>query len=464
MQRTVHIVVSAFILSSVVTACTTPISPPSSLTPNTMTHPRSATAELADHASSISDELAAAYAGVFAGTYVTVAGPFVDEDAVKFNAAVAEFEALTGIDIQYEGSKEFEASISIRVDGGNPPDIADFPQPGLLANFVRAGKVINIKSYIKSSWLQQNYNQGWLDMATMESPTGKIMAGVWNRVSSKSLVWYPKAAFDAAGYHIPNTWDELMALTEQMAADGEVPWCIGIESGAATGWPATDWIEDILLRTTSLENYDRWTRGDLGFDSVEVKSAVAKMSDIWFNDDYVLGGRAAIITTPFGDAPKPMFATPPACWLHKQANFITSFFPPGLTAGTDYAFFYLPPIDPAYGKPVLVAGDLYAAFSDRPEVRAVMSFFSSGASLEQWIRSGGTVAAHRDAPLEWYSNSIDRGVAEIMFNADSVRFDGSDMMPGQVGAGSFWKGITDYIGGTIELDAAMQEIDAAWPR
>ena len=116
------------------------------------------------------------------------------------------------------------------------------------------------------------------------------MVGVWERVNVKSLVWYPKKAFDEAGYKIPTTWDELMALQDQIVADGDTPWCIGIESGAATGWPATDWIEEIMLRTTSLENYDKWTRGELEFTSPEVKNAAETMATIWFNDKYVFGG------------------------------------------------------------------------------------------------------------------------------------------------------------------------------
>ena len=399
----------------------------------------------------------------FSGATVTMFGPFTDEDAVKFESSIADFEAATGIDIQYEGSKEFETTIAIRVNGGNAPDIADFPQPGLLANFVRTGKVLDAAQFLDMDWLQQNYNQSWLDMAMMDGADGReIMAGVWHRVNAKSLVWYPKREFEEAGYEIPETWDELIALSDQMVADGVAPWCIGIESGAATGWPATDWLEEVMLRTTSLENYDKWVTGELPFDDPVVKNAVERMSDIWLNDEYVFGGRKAIVTTNFGDAAKPLFTDPPNCFLHKQGNFITSFFPEGLQAGQDYGFFYLPPIDEQYGKPVLVAGDLMAAFNDRPEVKAVMDFFTRGESVINWLASGGSISPHKDTPLDAYTNEVDRGIAEIILNADSARFDGSDLMPGAVGAGTFWKGMTDYVSGTVDLDAALREIQAGW--
>lgn len=402
--------------------------------------------------------------GEFKGTTVSMAGPFTDEDAVKFNNSMADFEEKTGIDIAYEGSKEFESSIAIRVDGDDAPDIADFPQPGLLASFVKDGKVVDLGAFLDADKLAENYNQSWIDMAMMPSPDGEIMAGVWQRVNGKSLVWYPKDKFDAAGYTIPTTWDEMLALSDQIVADGDTPWCIGIESGAATGWPATDWVEEIILRTTSLENYDKWVAGELGFDSPEVKNAMEVLGNLWFNDDYVYGGRAAITTTFFGDSPLPMFEDEPKCWMHKQGNFITSFFPAGVEAGTDYDFFYFPPIDEAYGKPVLVAGDIMAMFHDRPEVRAVMEYFTTAASVEGWVKAGGAISPHMDSSLDWYTNDVDRGVAEIILNASSVRFDGSDLMPGEVGSGSFWKSMTDYVSGTVDLDTAMKEIDASWPK
>ena len=414
--------------------------------------------------SKVGPELVDAFAGKYKGTVVSMAGPFTDNDAVKFDNSIKDFETKTGIDIQYEGSKEFEASITIRVDGGNPPDIVDFPQPGLLATMVKKGKVIDLNTVIKPEWLKQNYIQSWLDMGTMQGPNGAITAGIWARANGKSSVWYPKKEFDAAGYKVPQTWDELMALTDQIANDGDTPWCIGIESGAATGWAMTDWIEDVMLRTTTLENYDKWVAGTLKFDSPEVRTAVDYVTKIWFNDKYVYGGRKAITTTNFGDAPKPMFENPPKCWLHRQGNFITSFFPEGKVAGVDYDFFYLPPIDPQYGKPVLGAGDIYAMFNDRPEVRAVIQYFSMGESVKGWVEAGGAISPHKDSSLDWYKDPVTKKVAEMIQNATSFRFDGSDLMPGAVGAGSFWKSMTDFVSGSIDLDTALKQIDASWPK
>jgi alpha-glucoside transport system substrate-binding protein len=414
-------------------------------------------------------ELTSACAGELAGTVVTMSSTFTEGDEVKFNQAIAEFEGWTGIDIQYTGNKEFEAAITAAVEGGAAPDIAGFPQPGLLKSFVTGGYVIDVSTFLDPEWLTMNYAQSWLDMAQMPGPDGEpITAGVWNRNNGKSIVWYPKAAFDEAGYVVPTTWDELIALSDEMVANGDTPWCVGIESGAATGWPATDWMEEVMLRTTSLENYDNWSfpataEDRLPFTDPAVKNAAETLGTLWLTDNYVLGGREGIASTYFGDAPVPMFDDPPGCWLHKQGNFITTFFPEGLEPGVDYDFFYLPGIDEAYGKPFLVAGDIYAMFADRPEVRAVMDFFSRGESVKGWVAAGGTLSPHNDTQLEWYGSDVERGIAQLISEATSVRFDGSDLMPGAVGSGSFWKGMTDWVSGTVDLDTALAEIDASWP-
>jgi len=424
-----------------------------------------ATPALSFDPAKIGQELVDAYAGKLKGKVVKMSGPFTDQDAVMFEESIKAFETATGITIQYEGSKEFEASINIRLEGGDRPDIVDFPQPGLLAVAAKKGFVIDATTVINPDWIKTNYSQAWQNLAMLPDKDGKSMvAGIWARANGKSFVFYPKKAFDAAGYKVPTTWDEMMALTEQIANDGDTPWCIGIESGAATGWTMTDWIEDVLLRVAPPEAYDNWVKGVLKFDSPEVNLALDYIEKIWFNDKFVYGGRKAITTISFGDAPKPMFENPPKCWFNRQGNFVTTFFPKEAVAGVDFDFFYLPPINPAYGKPVLGAGDIYAMFNDRPEVRAVFQYFSTGESLKGWVENGGAIAVHNDASLDWYKDPVTRGVAETIRNATTFRFDGSDMMPGAVGAGTFWKYMTDYVSGSITRQEALKAIDASWPK
>ncbi len=195
-----------------------------------------------------------------------------------------------------------------------------------------------------------------------------------------------------------------------------------------------------------------------------MKNAAEMLAGIWFTDGYVFGGQASIVSTNFGDAPAPMFEDPPKCWMHKQGNFITGFFPESAVAGVDYDFFYLPGIDEAYGKPFLVAGDIFAMFNDRPEVRALMEYLTTPQSASGWLETGGALAAHLTATPDLYGVELEAGIAALVAQATSFRFDGSDLMPGEVGAGSFWSGMTDWVSGAASLDTVLAEIDESWPR
>ncbi|HEY5574102.1 MAG TPA: ABC transporter substrate-binding protein, partial [Anaerolineales bacterium] len=228
----------------------------------------------------------------FEGETVTIFTAAGAEQLEVFMQNFVEFEERTGIDVVGEGSGEFEVLAVARAEAGDAYDIMNFPQPGLMADMARDGFLVDLGQFITQEELAQHYSQSWIDLGTVDG----TLVGVWHGADVKSLVWYPKAEFDAAGYTIPETWDELLALSDQILADGTAPWCVGIESASATGWPGTDWIEDIMLRTAGAEKYDQWTRGELPFSSPEVKNAFEVMGDIWFTEGYVLGGTTSILT------------------------------------------------------------------------------------------------------------------------------------------------------------------------
>jgi alpha-glucoside transport system substrate-binding protein len=402
-KRILWSVLSVMLLGSMLMAACAPASTPTAAPADTAA-PAAPAATMAPAATAVPADTAApaattapaakgsfldrAMAGEFKGTTVTATGPFVDQDAQKFAATMADFQAKTGITIAYQGSKEFEASIKAAIDGGTAPDIIDFPQPGLLASFAKQGKITDLSTQLDVAAVKANYNQYWIDQSMMPGKDGTpIMAGIFERGNGKGFVYYPKKAFDAAGYKVPTTFDELKTLMDQMVKDGSTPWCIGIESGAATGWVATDWMENIMLRTTTPENYDAWVAGKLPFSSPEVTNAATIMAKIWQNPKYVYGGTATIVKTSFGDSTLPMFdAKGPKCFMNMNGNFITSFFPATAKAGVDYGAFYFPPIDPKYGSPMEVAGDIWGATNTRPEVMAVMQYFTKGEHLKVWMQ------------------------------------------------------------------------------
>lgn len=397
--------------------------------------------------------------GGLAGTTVEVFGAFRGDEATRFEEAIKPFEDATGVDVQYTGSAEFETLINTRVQAGDAPDVAALPQPGAMARFAAAGNLKPLPADVVAA-IDANYGPGWKESGSYEGST----YGVFHRVNAKGLVFYPKKAWDAAGYNAPSTWDELIALSDKILADGIAPWCVGIESGNATGWVGTDWVEEIMLRVAGPEGYDKWVTNETKFTDPVVKAAWERLGEIWLKPGYVNGGKTTILTTPYGDAGTPMFDTPPGCFLINQGNFITGFFPDAIQADLDneVGVFVLPEIDPQYGTPVEVGGDQFVMFDDRPEVVAFLKYLTTAESTSSWAAAGGAIFPHKDQDTSVYKSALDKQLAELLINAPAARFDGGDAMPVEVGSGTFWTGIVDYVNGK-DLDTILAGIDASWP-
>ncbi len=392
----------------------------------------------------------------FAGTEVTIIGNYNEDLINLFNQSMVPLKERTGINVVFiSDSDQFVAK---RLWGADVPDIVMLPQPGRLLELEKEGKIVDLKSFMDDDYLQQQYPEAYLELATLD---GKML-GVWFSVGLKSLVWYPSQAFKAKGYVVPETWDELIALSDQIVADGGTPWCIAINDFDGLRWVGTDWVEDILLRTAPPETYDAWVTNELPFNSPEIRRVFEIMGQIWLNEDYVYGGVANITSEYYQDNPAHLFEDPPGCYLHKQASFAPLFFPPGVRYGEDYDFFYLPPIDPEFGKPVLGSGDIVAMLNDRPEVREVMRYFTTPESAKVMIEHGGFLNPHRGTPIEWFPTAADLRFTQIILSADTYRFDGSDLMPEEVGMDSFFRGIHAWVEG-VGLETVLQLIDDSWP-
>ncbi|MEM9440406.1 MAG: ABC transporter substrate-binding protein, partial [Pseudomonadota bacterium] len=237
---------------------------------------------------------------------------------------------------------------------------------------------------------------------------------------------------------------------------------IGLGSGGATGWPATDWVEDLLLRTQPPEVYDGWTDNSIPFDDERIVAAIEEFGSFARNDDYVAGGTGAVATTDFRDSPKGLFDSPPQCYLHRQASFIPAFFPEGAEVGVDVDFFYFPALaEKDLGTPVLGAGTLWAITNENEAAHDLIKFLQEVEAHEIWMAREGFLTPHTGVNPEVFGDPTLRKMNEILLNATTFRFDGSDLMPGAVGAGTFWTGMVDYAGGK-EASAVASEIQASW--
>ena len=398
------------------------------------------------------------------GQTLTITGPWTGLDAQNVTQVLAYFAEATGATVNYSGSDSFEQDIVIAAQAGSPPNLAVFPQPGLAQDMAARGFLTPLDAET-ADWLRENYAAGesWVELASFEGPEGEeALYGFFYKVDVKSLVWYSPEQFEEAGYDIPETMEELKELTEMIVEDGGTPWCIGLGSGAATGWPATDWVEDMMLRLHEPELYDQWVENELPFDSPEVVEAIEAFG--WFvrNDDFVHGGSAAAATTDFRDSPSGLFTFPPACYMHKQASFIPTFFPEGSEYGFDWDFFYFPAYEEKdLGQPVLGAGTLFSVTDDSEAARVFIDWLKTPIAHEVWMALSGFLTPHQNVNPEAFDDESLRAMNDILLDATTFRFDASDLMPGEIGAGAFWTGMVDYVIGA-DAETVASQIQTRW--
>ncbi|CAD7041484.1 carbohydrate ABC transporter substrate-binding protein [Pseudorhizobium halotolerans] len=403
--------------------------------------------------------------GDLKGQSLTLFGPWRGDDEILFNSVLAYFREATGVDARYSSSENYEQQIVIDTQAGSPPNIAILPQPGLLADLASKGFLVPLGDET-AKWVKENYGAGesWIGYGTYKGKDGaEAFYAFPYKADVKSLVWYVPENFEEAGYEVPETMEDLLALSDQIVEDGGVPWCIGLGSGGATGWPATDWVEDLMLRTQPAETYDKWVSNEIKFNDPAVVGAIEEFGKIARNDKYVSGGVAAVASTDFRDSPKGLFDIPPKCYLHHQASFIPSFFPDGVELGVDADFFYMPTYEAKadLGTPVLGAGTLVTITKDSPAAQAFIEFLKTPIAHEVWMAQAAFLTPYKGVNVEAYANDPLKKQGEILTSATTFRFDASDLMPGKIGAGAFWTGMIDYVGGK-DAEAVATDIQNAW--
>jgi alpha-glucoside transport system substrate-binding protein len=405
--------------------------------------------------------------GDLKGKTVSVYATFVDTEGASYEASFKGFAQCTGATIKYEGSKSFTDEVLGKIDAGAVADIAVFPQPGLLQQAVATGKVKaapeGVSKNVDTYWTESWRDYGTVDGTLYAAPLGASM---------KSLVWYSPTMFQDAGLKVPTTWDELLTMTEKIASDGSdvKPWCAGIEDGQATGWVATDWVEDMVLRFAGPENYDKWVSHEIPFNDPQIVSALTEMSKVLRDDKYVnagIGDIQSIAATAWSDAGTPVMDG--QCYLHRQASFYgTNYADNGATVAEDGDIwaFYLPGTD-ASSKPILGGGDFVAAFKDTPEVVAFQEFLASPewANDKAKATEGGWTTANNGLNKDLLKSPVDQLAFGLLSDPTAeFRFDGSDLMPAVVGSDAFWKQMTAYFAEGKSEQAVADAIEAAWPK
>lgn len=405
--------------------------------------------------------------GAAANNVVTIYGTIVDDEAKKLEESWASWEKDNNITIKYEGSKEFETQIAVRAQGGTPPDLAIFPQPGLLADMATRGYLKEAPAAVKEN-VEKNWSADWARYATVDSKLygSPLMASV------KGWVWYSPSFFKKHGYEIPKTYQELLTLTAQIQKDtGKAPWCAGFGSDAATGWPGTDWIEDLVLRQSGTDVYDQWVQNKIPFTDPKIASAFDEVGKILLDPKYVnagFGDVKSIVTTPFGDPATALVKG--QCELHHQASFYDGFI---TTAGGKVAedgdvwAFLLPPFEggatSGSGAVVTGGGEMVGAFDSKEATQKVQAYLSSADWANARVKLGGVISANKGLdPANASSEILKKAISILQAPDTTFRFDASDLMPSAVGSGTFWKGMVDWINGTA-TKSVLSQIQAGWP-
>lgn len=381
----------------------------------------------------------------------------------------------TGADISYEGSDSFEEQLRIRVDGGNAPTVAFTPQPGSICDFANAGQLASLEEMgFDIASMETNHGKFWMDLGVCDD--GQHYGIPWFP-NYKSIVWYRTSLFEDGGYEIPETYDDLVSLSQQMVADGITPWCFGFGSEAASGWPATDWVEDIVVRSAGTDVYTQWFRHEIPFDDPQIVDAVNRFGEIFSGDGFVLGGTQNVAAIDFREAPLPLFNEEGGCAMHKQGSFIANFFPPG--EEDEVSFFDFPSIDG--NDAAMGGGDTLMVFDPTPQaVQAVKDWITPDWECVLASPNGGTASelgghgvegverlpGHKDVPLDCYETETARQQAEAVRDAiadNTFVFDASDLMPPAVGQGTFWTAMLDWSRGT-PADQVLTSVESSWPQ
>ena len=392
---------------------------------------------------------------------VTILGAFGGTEKSAFEESLTAFEEESGIDIQYTEDTDFTTTIVQKVGAGDAPDIGLFPQPGGLIDL--SDDMTPLEDVIDLPAIEESLIPGFLDAASKDGTA----YGAPMRMAVKSIVWYPKPAYEEAGYSTePASFQELIAESEKIEADGTAPWCMGWESDQATGWVGTDWLEEMVLRVGGPDVYDQWVSHEIPFNDPQIVEALDAFGEIAQSDGLVLGGANGILNTGFADAMTPAFKDEPGCFLHRQGNFATGFYPPEVQEDLDASVgtFYFPSYEGGYdGQPVLGGGDLAATFNGEDEdVQKVMEFLTSDQFGAEWAGVGGWLSPHATFDAANYADETTRAIAQSAADADVFRFDASDLMPAAVGSGSFWTEMVKWQSGQSTQDT-LDAIEASWP-
>jgi alpha-glucoside transport system substrate-binding protein len=393
-----------------------------------------------------------------APTTLDVLNVWSGEEQDSFKAMVAPFTSQTGIKVNVESTRDLDAVLTTRIRGNNPPDIAILPNPGKMQELAGQGKLIALDSFLDMNQIKQDYAQAWLDLGSYQ---GKLYA-IFMKAANKGTIWYNPQQFTANNWQTPTDWQGLITLSDTIAASGKYPWSMGVSSGAASGWPAADWIDQIFLALNGGDLYDKWVNHKIPWTDASVKKAFQYFGQIAGGNHYINGAPQSILATGFQDATYAPFSNPPTAYMYYlgdfAAGFITTQFKSAVP-GTDFNFFPFPTLNPSITGAVTGGADVVVTMKNNSSVQKLVKYLATADAQTIWVKRGGFTSVNKSVPLSSYPDKVSQASAQMLSSAGVFRFGADDLMPSQV-ENAFWQGTLTYIQDQTKLDSVLSTIES----
>ena len=393
-----------------------------------------------------------------APTSVDVLAVWSGNELTNFQMINTAFNQKTGIKVNVETTRDLPTVLNTRVRANNPPDVTGNPSISQFHSLITAGKVIRLDSILDMNSIHANYSQDWLNLVTFNGG----LYGVVMLANSKGTVWYNPKQFTASGYTVPTTWNDLITLSDKIAGSGKYPWALGVSSGAASGWPASDWIDQIYLNLNGPDMSDSWVAHKIPWTDPSVKNAFQMFGQIAHGNHYINGGAQAILATGFQDASYLPYDSPPKAYMDYLGDFLVGFITaqfPSLQAGTDYNFFNFPTITQAYAGAITGGADTVFALKDNSAIRQYLQYLSTAEAQEIWVKQGGKSSVNKSVPLSAYPNAVAAAAGKQLSQAPIFRNSQDDLMPSAVET-AYWQGVVAYIQNPGNLSSILSTIES----
>jgi alpha-glucoside transport system substrate-binding protein len=380
------------------------------------------------------------------------------EEQDSFKAVVAPFTQSSGITVNITATRDVNAQLTILLRGNNPPDIAILPNPGKMQELAAQHHLLAFNSFMDMSQVQNDYASSWIDLG---SYNGKLYA-IFFKAANKGTVWYNPAQFQSNNYTIPTSWQDMITLSINIASSGKYPWSMGVESGAASGWPSADWVAQIFANQAGPDQYDKWVKHTIPWTDASVKNAFQYFGQIAHGNHYINGAPQSILATNFQPASFLPFETPPKAYMFYLGDFTEGFITtqfPQAKPETDFNFFPFPTVNDQYKGAITVGADVVVAMRDGDSIHQLVKYLATADAQAIWVKRGGFTAVNKNVPVSDYPDAVAQASVKMLTAAPIVKYGAGDLMPAQVQT-AFWQGLLKYIQDASQLDSVLSTIES----